>query len=143
VLYVLWYSISAVQWLCNADKKEHVPQRRLITFFKSLYKCLQQGAPYVFVISHRHRSHPSLHSSLLISLLCVAMILLCCHNHRAVFQLYPEGTEQLEMITNAAMKSGFSGGVVIDYPNSTKARKYVHDIIFTSLCFCFFTHKCV
>ena len=28
------------------------------------------------------------------------------------------------MITSAAMKSGFSGGLVIDYPNSTKAKKY-------------------
>jgi hypothetical protein len=44
--------------------------------------------------------------------------------NRAVFQLYPETTQQMEMITNAAMKCGFSGGVVIDYPNSTKARKY-------------------
>lgn len=28
------------------------------------------------------------------------------------------------MITSAAMKSGFSGGLVIDYPNSAKAKKY-------------------
>ena len=28
------------------------------------------------------------------------------------------------MITTAAMKSGFSGGLVIDYPNSAKAKKY-------------------
>lgn len=28
------------------------------------------------------------------------------------------------MITTAAMKSGFSGGLVVDYPNSTKAKKY-------------------
>jgi 18S rRNA (guanine1575-N7)-methyltransferase len=28
------------------------------------------------------------------------------------------------MITSAAMKSGFSGGLVVDYPNSTKAKKY-------------------
>jgi 18S rRNA (guanine1575-N7)-methyltransferase len=28
------------------------------------------------------------------------------------------------MITSAAMKSGFSGGLIIDYPNSTKAKKY-------------------
>jgi 18S rRNA (guanine1575-N7)-methyltransferase len=28
------------------------------------------------------------------------------------------------MITSAAMKSGFSGGLVVDYPNSAKAKKY-------------------
>jgi 18S rRNA (guanine1575-N7)-methyltransferase len=28
------------------------------------------------------------------------------------------------MITTAAMKSGFTGGMVIDYPNSTRAKKY-------------------
>lgn len=43
---------------------------------------------------------------------------------RAVFQFYPDGKHQLEMITTAAMKAGFSGGLVIDYPNSTKAKKH-------------------
>lgn len=33
-------SISALQWLCNADKKHHVPQKRLYKFFTSLYACL-------------------------------------------------------------------------------------------------------
>ena len=28
------------------------------------------------------------------------------------------------MIMGAAMKAGFSGGLVVDYPNSTKAKKY-------------------
>lgn len=28
------------------------------------------------------------------------------------------------MISNAAIKSGFSGGLYIDYPNSTSAKKY-------------------
>lgn len=28
------------------------------------------------------------------------------------------------MITSAAMKSGFSGGLVVDFPNSTRAKKY-------------------
>ena len=43
---------------------------------------------------------------------------------RAVLQFYPDGKHQLEMITSAAMKSGFSGGLVVDYPNSTRAKKY-------------------
>lgn len=28
------------------------------------------------------------------------------------------------MITSAALKAGFSGGLIIDYPNSAKAKKY-------------------
>jgi 18S rRNA (guanine1575-N7)-methyltransferase len=80
-------SISAVQWLCNADKTSHVPQRRLGLFFSSLYRALARGA-------------------------------------RAVFQFYPESPKQMELITTAAMKAGFAGGLVVDYPNSTKAKKY-------------------
>jgi len=82
-------SISAVQWLCNADKREHVGRigERLRHFFNSLYRSLKRGG-------------------------------------RAVIQLYPETPEQLEMITNAALKCGFTGGVLIDFPNSTKSKKY-------------------
>ena len=80
-------SISALQWLCNADKSYHKPHKRLSKFFASLYACLSRGA-------------------------------------KAVFQFYPENGQQLEMITAAAMKSGFTGGVVVDYPNSTKAKKF-------------------
>jgi 18S rRNA (guanine1575-N7)-methyltransferase len=80
-------SISALQWLCNADRANHIPQRRLKRFFTSLYRILVQGA-------------------------------------RAVFQFYPEDAEQLSMINRAAMQAGFSGGLVIDYPNSAKAKKY-------------------
>ena len=36
-------SISAVQWLCNADNSAHVPQRRLKKFFTQLYKCLKRA----------------------------------------------------------------------------------------------------
>ncbi|XP_026874905.2 probable 18S rRNA (guanine-N(7))-methyltransferase [Electrophorus electricus] len=80
-------SISALQWLCNADKKSHSPPKRLYTFFSMLYSSLARGA-------------------------------------RAVFQLYPENSEQLELITAQAMRSGFTGGMVVDYPNSSKAKKF-------------------
>lgn len=40
-----------------------------------------------------------------------------------MFQLYPETPQQLELITHQAMKCGFTGGVVVDFPNSTKAKK--------------------
>ncbi len=43
---------------------------------------------------------------------------------RAVLQFYPDGKHQMEMITTAAMKAGFSGGLIVDYPNSAKAKKY-------------------
>lgn len=43
---------------------------------------------------------------------------------RAVLQFYPQNAEQLQLITASAMRSGFGGGLVVDYPNSTKAKKY-------------------
>eukprot|EP01096_Ripella_sp_DP13-Kostka_P004520 TRINITY_DN16849_c0_g1_i1.p1 TRINITY_DN16849_c0_g1~~TRINITY_DN16849_c0_g1_i1.p1 ORF type:complete len:294 (+),score=92.02 TRINITY_DN16849_c0_g1_i1:111-884(+) len=80
-------SISALQWLCNADKASHNPRKRLAVLFQTLYSSLRRGA-------------------------------------RAVFQFYPENAAQMEMITAAAMRSGFTGGIVVDFPNSTKAKKY-------------------
>nr|CAI5862777.1 unnamed protein product [Callosobruchus analis] len=80
-------SISALQWLCNADKKHHNPVKRLYQFFSTLYACLSRVA-------------------------------------RAVLQFYPENGDQMELITAQAMKAGFYGGIVVDYPNSTKAKKF-------------------
>ncbi|KAG8536487.1 hypothetical protein GDO81_026256, partial [Engystomops pustulosus] len=37
-------SISALQWLCNADKKIHNPPRRIFHFFSTLYSSLARGA---------------------------------------------------------------------------------------------------
>lgn len=36
---------------------------------------------------------------------------------RAVLQIYPENAPQLEMISAAALRCGFSGGLVVDYPH--------------------------
>lgn len=80
-------SISALQWLCNADKSSHSPPKRLYTFFSTLFSSLTREA-------------------------------------RCVFQFYPENAQQIEMVTSQAMKAGFYGGLVVDYPNSTKAKKY-------------------
>ncbi|KAE8622384.1 hypothetical protein XENTR_v10005219 [Xenopus tropicalis] len=41
-------SISALQWLCNADKKTHNPPRRLFCFFSTLYSALARGSRAVF-----------------------------------------------------------------------------------------------
>ncbi|CAF3633490.1 unnamed protein product [Rotaria sordida] len=79
-------SISALQWLCQADKSYHNPVKRLYKFFSTLYSCLSRGA-------------------------------------RAVLQFYPETPNQVDMITQQAMKAGFTGGLVVDYPNSTRAKK--------------------
>jgi 18S rRNA (guanine1575-N7)-methyltransferase len=43
---------------------------------------------------------------------------------RAALQFYPENPEQLELITSTALRCGFGGGLVVDFPNSTKAKKY-------------------
>uniref|UniRef100_A0A1B6HP56 18S rRNA (guanine-N(7))-methyltransferase n=1 Tax=Homalodisca liturata TaxID=320908 RepID=A0A1B6HP56_9HEMI len=80
-------SISALQWLCNADHANHKPAKRLNKFFSSLYACLSRTA-------------------------------------RAVFQFYPENSYQIELVTAEAMKAGFYGGLVVDFPNSTKAKKF-------------------
>lgn len=80
-------SVSAIQWLCNADRSEHNPFTRINAFFASLYCVLRKGA-------------------------------------RAVLQFYPENVRQTELLTAAAMRAGFSGGLLVDYPNSAKAKKY-------------------
>jgi 18S rRNA (guanine1575-N7)-methyltransferase len=43
---------------------------------------------------------------------------------RAVLQFYPETAEQAVLISETATACGFSGGVVVDYPNSAKAKKH-------------------
>eukprot|EP01112_Ceratiomyxa_fruticulosa_P008535 TRINITY_DN2214_c0_g1_i1.p1 TRINITY_DN2214_c0_g1~~TRINITY_DN2214_c0_g1_i1.p1 ORF type:complete len:279 (-),score=50.84 TRINITY_DN2214_c0_g1_i1:108-944(-) len=80
-------SISALQWLCNADKSSHNPRKRLNVFFQSLFQCLSSGA-------------------------------------KAIFQFYPENPAQMELVTSSAMRNGFTGGLLVDYPNSSKAKKY-------------------
>lgn len=43
---------------------------------------------------------------------------------KAILQFYPETSEQAVLIAQCASRVGFSGGIVVDYPNSTKAKKY-------------------
>ena len=80
-------SISALQWLMNADGGEkYEPYKRLKILFTSLRRVMKRSA-------------------------------------RAVFQFYPESADQVEMITSCAMRCGFGGGVVVDFPHSTRAKK--------------------
>lgn len=37
-----------------------------------------------------------------------------------MFQFYPENDAQVELIVSQAMRSGFTGGLVVDFPNSTR-----------------------
>jgi 18S rRNA (guanine1575-N7)-methyltransferase len=104
-------SISALQWLCYEDSKAQSARSRLMRFFSSLYTALKRGA-------------------------------------RAALQFYPENTDQVGtatvprkqnqatpplphnthqqvlLITECATRVGFQGGLVVDYPNSSKAKKY-------------------
>lgn len=65
-----------------------------------------------------HRPHQRLAKFFQSLYICLA------RGARAVFQFYPENPQQIEMITNSAMKAGFTGGLIVDYPNSTKKKKY-------------------
>lgn len=80
-------SVSALQWLCNADKRSHSPAKRLLKLFTTLYTCLTREG-------------------------------------RAVFQFYPENPQQVELINSQALKAGFTGGLVVDNPDSTKVKKF-------------------
>lgn len=42
---------------------------------------------------------------------------------RCVFQFYPESDNQVTFIMSQATRAGFGGGLVVDYPNSVKAKK--------------------
>ncbi|KAI3387321.1 hypothetical protein SNEBB_002335 [Seison nebaliae] len=79
-------SISAIQWLCNSDRNDHNPIKRLRKFFQTIFASLVQGG-------------------------------------KAVFQFYPSSQTQADLIMKQAMLCGFTGGLVIDYPNSTRAKK--------------------
>ena len=41
----------------------------------------------------------------------------------------PSSAWQVEMITTASMKAGFTGGLVVDYPNSSKVLKLADIIV--------------
>lgn len=43
--------------------------------------------------------------------------------HRAA-QIYPQDAHQAQALTASAMRAGFAGGLVVDFPHSTRAKKY-------------------
>ena len=50
-------SISAVQWLCNADSAGADPRRRMRRFFESLYASLTRGGRAVLQARCQHALH--------------------------------------------------------------------------------------
>ncbi|KAK0731002.1 S-adenosyl-L-methionine-dependent methyltransferase [Lasiosphaeris hirsuta] len=81
-------SISAIQWLCNAESSETSPAGRLARFFNGLYASLKRGG-------------------------------------RAVCQFYPKNDVQKKMITSAAVKAGFSAGLLEDDPETKNVKVYL------------------
>uniref|UniRef100_A0AC35TU88 Ribose-5-phosphate isomerase n=1 Tax=Rhabditophanes sp. KR3021 TaxID=114890 RepID=A0AC35TU88_9BILA len=43
---------------------------------------------------------------------------------KAVFQYYPESDAQADLIKGAALKAGFAGGTVVDFPDSPRKKKF-------------------
>jgi len=43
---------------------------------------------------------------------------------RAALQFYPQDGDQLQLLTASAMRAGFGGGLVVDFPHSSKAKKF-------------------
>ncbi|KAL3319486.1 Williams Beuren syndrome chromosome region 22 protein [Cichlidogyrus casuarinus] len=79
-------SVSAIQWLCNAETSNHNPIKRMQAFFSTLYASLTREG-------------------------------------RAVLQFYPESVKQADLLQREALRAGFTGGIVVDFPNSTRAKK--------------------
>lgn len=81
-------SISAIQWLCNAESSEVSATGRLSRFFDGLYASLKRGG-------------------------------------RAVCQFYPKNEQQRTMISGAAIKAGFSAGILEDDPGTKNEKLYL------------------
>ncbi|KAA6372093.1 MAG: putative S-adenosyl-L-methionine-dependent methyltransferase [Streblomastix strix] len=79
-------SISAIQWLFNADFAGSNPIHRLNLFFRTLHHCLVNGG-------------------------------------RAVLQFYTNNEKQLKMLNDAALRAGFGGGLLVDYPQTVRKKK--------------------
>lgn len=81
-------SISALQWLCNAEMSNISAEGRLKRFFDSLYVSLKRGG-------------------------------------RAVCQFYPKNEAQRSMISQAAVRAGFSAGILEDDGGTKNVKVYL------------------
>lgn len=82
--------------------------------------CVSVSALQWLCHSNKSYERPRARLSRLFSTLFAALT----RGARAVFQLYPESATQIDLILACATRAGFSGGLVIDYPNSARAKKY-------------------
>lgn len=91
-----------MQWLCYADKSAHQPRLRL---------------KYVMIVISQMALHQS--SKFVITFRAFFATLYRClaRGARAVLQIYAENIHQHEMIMSYAMRSGFAGGMVVDWPH--------------------------
>ena len=132
-------SISALQWLCYEDSKAHSTKARLMRFFSSLYTVLRRGAraalqfyPGRFSFLSFLPSGPPFVTASGTSKqymcsrapLFVLIRLLPSFPSSLSSSLLSENSDQVLLITEAATRVGFQGGLVVDYPNSSKAKKY-------------------
>jgi 18S rRNA (guanine1575-N7)-methyltransferase len=98
------------QWLCNADKSSHEPRLRLKYAPEVIFcnVCLASLQPINFF-------------NLYVCIFCRAFFgsLYRClaRGARAVLQFYADNVKQSEMIVTYAMRAGFAGGVVVDWPH--------------------------
>lgn len=60
-----------------------------------------------------------------------------------MLQVYPENLAQRELILSYAMRSGFAGGVVVDYPHRYVAIPYELFMIGFTIAFFLRVHLCV
>lgn len=82
--------------------------------------CVSISALQWLCHSNRSRENPRSRLARLFSTLFAALR----RGARAIFQFYPENADQIDLILAAATKAGFTGGLVVDYPNSARAKKY-------------------
>lgn len=94
-----------MQWLCNADKSSHEPRLRL--------KCVPE---YLFIFLSCWLL--VLNSNMGICRAFFGSLYRClARGARAVLQFYADNVKQSEMIVTFAMRAGFAGGVVVDWPH--------------------------
>ena len=129
------FSVSAVQWLCYSNDKGEVQrcvaERKLcVPPWPSLTmrgvwpgsESPRSSSPCIGLctVALGTWDLPAPASVAIIHLYFVPAVVAT----RAVLQIYPESPEQVEMLTTAATRCGFTGGLVVDYPHSAKARKH-------------------
>ena len=95
-----------MQWLCNADKSSHDPRLRL--------KCVPEDLFYIVLGCLL----PVFNFNMGICRAFFGSLYRClARGARAVLQFYADNVKQSEMIVTAAMRAGFAGGVVVDWPH--------------------------